>query len=70
MNKNDLKKRILNEEDYIRYPKTSNSLIKFVNKNSEGVDIPTIAKVLMMTEKEVEAIYEEAVEILKEGMDE
>ena len=66
MSKDDLKHRIFNEEDYIKYPKTGNSLNKFLIKHPDGVDIPTISKVLSMTEKEVTQLYEKAVNTLKE----
>lgn len=70
MDKLEIQRKILEEEDYIRCPKFSNSISKFVSKNSEGVENPTIARLLMMTEEEVERVFQEAIEILREGMDE
>lgn len=69
MDKNEIKKRIQEEEDYIRYPKSNNSLSKFLAKNSDELDSSTIARLLMLTEKEVDKIYEDAVKILRAGMD-
>jgi hypothetical protein len=65
-------KKIIENEDYIRCPKFDNSLNKFTNnqKNSEGVKNSTIARLLMMTEEEVEVKYQEAVTILREAIDE
>lgn len=68
MDKKQIKKRILEEEDYIRYPKYSNSLIKFLGKYPDGIENSTIARILLMSEEEVEKIYQEAVEMLKEKM--
>ena len=68
--KSEMLKRILDDEDYIRCPKFSNSLNKFTQKNSEGVENSTIARLLMMSEEEVEAKYQEAVAMLREEMDE
>lgn len=68
MDKDDIKRRILEEEDYIRCPKCANSLNKFVLKNPDGVENSTIARVLMMSEGEVESIFQEAVQKLRESM--
>jgi hypothetical protein len=68
--KEDLQKRVREEEDYIRCSKFSNSLTKFVAKNSEGVDDSTIARLLLMEESEVTRIYQEAVVQLREGLSE
>jgi hypothetical protein len=68
VDKNDTQKKIKEDEDYIRCPKFSNSLNKFVAKNSEGVENSTIARLLMISEEEVQEIYEEAVEKLRKNM--
>lgn len=68
MDKDDILKRIKEEEDYIRCPKCSNSLAKFLAKNSEGVEDSTIARLLMIPEEKVQELYEEAVKKLREGM--
>jgi hypothetical protein len=68
MDKTDLQKRINEEEDYIRCPKFSNSLSKFVAKNSDGVEDSTIARLLMIPEEKVQEIYDEAVKKLREEM--
>lgn len=70
MDKAEIQKRIKEEEDYIRCPKFSNSLNKFVAKNSDGVQDKTIAKLLMIPEDEVKEIYDEAVVKLREAMSE
>jgi hypothetical protein len=66
--KDDILKRIKSEEDYIRCKKFSNSLNKFLAKFSEGCEDSAIARVLMIPEEEVQAIYSEAVKKLRAEM--
>lgn len=68
MDKDDIQKRIQEDEDYIKCPKCSNSVDKFVAKNPKGVDNAVIGRLLVMPEEKVEEIYEEAVELLKKDM--
>ena len=68
MNNQEIQKKILEEEDYIKCPKSGNSIKKFISKNPEGVENYTIAKLLLISEKKVEELYSEAVEILKKYM--
>ena len=62
MNKIDTKSKIETEEDFINYPKFSNSLKKLVAKYPDGVEDSVIAKVLMLTEEEVQALFKKYVE--------
>jgi hypothetical protein len=64
----ELQKRVLEEEDYVRAPKFSNSLSKFLTRNRDGVENATIARLLMITEEEVEKIHQEAIDMLREDM--
>lgn len=66
--KAELQQRVLTEEDYVRAPKFSNSLAKFLAKNSDGVENATIARLLMISEEEVEKLFAEAVQMLREDM--
>lgn len=66
--KDDIQKRIREDEDYIRSPKFSNSLQKFLAKNPDGAEDSVIARLLSMPEEEIEAIYQEAVTALREEM--
>lgn len=68
MDRDDILKRVREEEDYIRCPKCSNSLAKFLAKNSDGVENSVIARLLMIPEDKVEEIYQEAVEKLRAEM--
>ena len=54
IDKTEIQRKITTEEDYIRCPKFANSLNKFTLKNSEGVENSAIARLLMMSEEEVE----------------
>lgn len=69
-NKDEQLQRVLTEEDYIRAPKFSNSIAKFVARNSDGVDNSVIARILLLSEEEVEKIYQESLAILREEMSE
>jgi len=68
MDKEELQKKIREEEDFIRCPKCGNSLVRFLMKNSEGIENHVIARLLMIPEEEVERLYEEAVKKLREEM--
>lgn len=68
MDKDDIMKRILEDDDYIRCPKCSNSVTKFVAKNPEGVENNVIGRLLMIPEEKVEEIYQDAIEMLKKDM--
>ncbi len=70
MDKNDYIKRIMEEEDYIKSPKFNNSLAKFLSEFPEGADNNTIARLLLLTEEEVETIYNEAVSELRSNLEE
>lgn len=68
MDKDEILKRVLLEEDYIRCPKCSNSLTKFLAKNSEGIEDSAIARLLMIPEERVQEIYQDAIKRLREEM--
>ncbi len=67
-NKEDVKKRILEEQDFIRAYKYGNSLNKFLSKNTKELDDATIARLLMIDKYEVEEIYQKAVDLLRKSM--
>jgi hypothetical protein len=64
----DIKKRILEDPDFIKCFKYGNSLTKFLSRNTEELKDHTIAKLLMITEKELEELYQEAVDKLRTSM--
>lgn len=54
----ELKKRVLNDQDYIYNPKMGNSMKKFLNKYPDGVDDDKkIAKMLVMSVSEMNKRY-------------
>lgn len=69
MDKEEIQKKIREQEDYIRCPKFGNSLTKFISKNGDGVSDSTIARLLMISEEEVSKLYEEAVEYLRKRLE-
>jgi hypothetical protein len=70
MEKNEIQRRIQEEEDYIRCPKCSNSVNKFLSRNPDGAEDSVIARFLMVSEEKVKELYLEAVKMLRGGMDE
>lgn len=68
MDKQEIKKKVLEEEDYIKSPKYSNSLNKFMIRNSRLLTDATIARLLVLSEEEIENIYKDSVERLKKLM--
>jgi hypothetical protein len=68
MQEKNLKEKIETDDDFINSPSHRNSLKVFMSKNPEGVDNDRIAKVLMITEEEVEEAYEEALAKLKANL--
>lgn len=68
MDKDSMHKKILEDLDYIRCPKCGNSLDKFKAKHSEVVPDNTIARLLMMSEEEVEKLYLEAIKMIRKDM--
>ena len=69
-NKEDLKKKVLEEEDFIKCPRSFNSLEKFLAKSPEVVEDKVIAKLLLIEESEVQKIYDDAVSIIKNDLGE
>lgn len=67
-NAQKIKKRIEEEEDFIYCPRLKNSLNALVQKNPMGIDNERIAKVMLITEEEVEELYNSAVEKIKRGL--
>lgn len=62
-----IKKKIQEEEDYIYAPKFGYSLSKLMEDYPDGIEKESyIAKVLMMSEKDVEKNYLDGIESLQE----
>jgi len=61
-----LKKKIMEDPDFIYCPRLGNSLTKLVNKHPDGIDDERIEKVLLMTKSEIETVYQSAFEKLRD----
>lgn len=68
VSKEDVKKRILEESDFIKSYKYGNSLNKFLSRNAKELDDSAIARLLMIDKDEVEEIYQKAIDILRSGV--
>jgi len=66
--KQKLQKKILIDDDFIYCPRLNNSLKSFVNTHPDGVTDERIAKVLLIEEEEVEAIFQKAIGKLRKKL--
>lgn len=60
-----IKQKILDEEDFIYWPRLGNSLKQMTKKYPEGIDDERIAKVLLISMKELKEHYKSAVKKLQ-----
>jgi hypothetical protein len=68
--KDELKQKIMEDEDFIKAPKYANSLNRFLAKNERKLDNGAIGRLLLITEEEVDQLYEQSiVELRKEMVD-
>jgi hypothetical protein len=68
MNKEEEKKKIETDPDYIYCPSTQNSLEVFLRKHPDGVNNDKAAQVLLTTPDKIQTYYDEAVEMIKRDM--
>lgn len=71
MNKNDkdnLKKKILDDEDFIYCPRLANSLERLMEKHPNGLEDERICKVLLMTQEELDETFQSAILKLRESL--
>jgi hypothetical protein len=67
--KNDaMRKLIHDDEDFINAPKFGNSLDKFLAKNDNLLENGAIGRLLLLSEEEVEEIYQESVVELRKAI--
>lgn len=64
-NKKTIKKRIMEEEDFIYCPRLGNSLARLIDKNPNGISDERLEKVLLMSKKEINKWYNSALEKLR-----
>ena len=60
-----IKQKIELEEDFIFHPRSANSLSKLLDKHPQGLSNEEIAKVMLMSEDEVEDTYQSAIKKLQ-----
>lgn len=63
-----IKKKIMEDEDFVYCPRLGNSLSKLIEKYPDGVDDERIQKILLLSEKEVNEIYESAIKKLRDAL--
>lgn len=68
--KKTLRKKIMEDPDFIYCPRLGNSLSKLLDKHPDGIEDDRIEKVLLMSKKEIEKTYESALEKLREFVQE
>ena len=64
----DVRKKIMEEDDWIYCPRFNNSISCLLDRYPDGVPERIIAQVLLITEEEVEALYQGIVLKLREAL--
>ncbi len=60
--------KIMEEDDFIKAPKYGNSLNKYLAKNDRILENKAISRLLLISEQEVERLYQEAIVELRKAM--
>ena len=68
MEKDNILKRVLEEDDFVHAPKFGNSLNKVLAKTDNLLENGAIGRLLLIPPDEVERIYQESVIELRKGM--
>ena len=63
-----IKKKIVEDGDFIYCPRLGNSLDKLIERHPEGIDDERIQKVLLLSEDELKEIYESALNKLRKAL--
>jgi hypothetical protein len=69
MTTDEMKAKILTDPDFVALKRFGYSLQTLLAKYPDGVPEKLIAQALLMSEAEVEALYDETVEKLKDHLD-
>jgi hypothetical protein len=67
--KSEMIRKIIEDEDFIRCPKCANSLNRYTQRHPDGVENSMIARLLMMTEEEVDTLYQSTLILLRKDVD-
>lgn len=68
MEKSEMLKKILEDDDFVHAPKFGNSLNKFLAKTDNPLENSAVGRLLLLPEEEVERIYQESIVELRKGM--
>lgn len=68
MDKEKIKKKIMEEEDFVYCPRLGNSLKQVVDRNPDGIDEERICKVLMIDMEELNSLYDSAIKKIRERL--
>jgi len=66
--RSEMEKKVIEEEDFIHSPKFGNSLRKFLLKMDNPPENKTIGRLLLLSEEEVEKLYQESIVLLRKKM--
>lgn len=66
--RSEMEKKVREEDDFIHSPKFGNSLKRFLAKMDNPPENTTIGRLLLLSEEEVERLYQESVVILRKKM--
>jgi hypothetical protein len=66
--RSEMEKKVREEDDFIHSPKFGNSIKRFLAKMENPPENTTIGRLLLLSEEEVEKLYQESVVILREKM--
>ena len=69
MNPDDMRKKLLTDRDFIALKRFDFSLAKVIEKYPNGVPDKLIAAALLMSEEEVEELYQRVVQKMRARMD-
>lgn len=62
------KSRIMQDEDFVDYPKFKNSIKKIKEKNPDGINDEIIAKILQITPEELETLYSNSLKKIRQHL--
>ena len=68
MERDEMERKIKEDDDFIHSPKFGNSLQKYLAKTDKLLENGAIGRLLLIPAEEVERIYEESIVELRKGM--
>lgn len=68
MEKDEMLRKIKEDPDFIHAPKFGNSLQKFLAKNDNLLENGAVGRLLLISQEEVERIYQESIVELRKEM--